>query len=379
MNPLEQSSNLRSQFIEVFGGAGFRESKPLSLVQPSIKTSFLFSVGFVDVLSAIAGNATELDGAATVQRCFRHFDVERVGDDRHLSFFEMAGVLKCSDWEVDDLAAPLVKYLLEVAELPKERLHATYFSGIDATGNFLEPDERARNAYIKTGILEHQIWPGDNTTNIWFEGANSGTERSGICGPHSEIFFDMHPESTDAPGANPLTHPERFLEVSNIVTITHHADAGPSGEVVTLPQPLVELAMGVERIEVAINGQDDVHRSPKLVTIAEAIKAESGLPSVSNDNQALRIATDHLRAITNLMADGGRPGPKGQGHVVRRLYRGLIHAAESLQLDLHKSYPTLMQVIARVDGAINPNIAPQLDTLGDIFAEEVSRMQSATP
>ena len=86
------SYEIRDRFLKTFSHAGFKQSQPLSLLQPSITTSLLFSVGFVDVMKAIAGNAVELDRAATVQRCFRHFDMYRVGDGRHLSFFEMAGV-----------------------------------------------------------------------------------------------------------------------------------------------------------------------------------------------------------------------------------------------------------------------------------------------
>lgn len=366
--------NIRARFLELFADAGFRNSPGLSLVQPSIKTSFLFSVGFVDVLAAIAGKATELDGAATVQRCFRHFDVERVGDDRHLSFFEMAGALRCSGWTVEDLAIPLVKYLLESCQLPMERLHATFFNGDDVWGNFLEPDHQARNAYVTAGIRENQIWPGDNSTNIWFEGANSGTERSGICGPHSEIFFDMDPGKDGTPGANPLTHPERFLEVSNIVTITHQAHTGPSGDIVPLPQPLVELAMGMERVEMAMAGLFDVHHSPKLRAIGQTVReACSSLPEEEN-NKALRITVDHVRAITNLMADGGRPGPKGQGHVVRRLFRGLLEASDSLKLNICQSFPQLSQTVALVDASINSNLEPQMNTINEIFIGEARRM-----
>ena len=64
--------------------------------------------------------------------------------------------------------------------------------------------------------------------------------RRGICGPHSELFFDAAPTSVAAVDINPITQPSRFIEVSNIVTITHRTRSGPNNELAPLPQPLVE-------------------------------------------------------------------------------------------------------------------------------------------
>src|SRR5258705_1304448 len=109
--------DIRERFLDAFGVAGFQRSPALSLLQPTIKTSFLFSVGFVDVLDAVAGKSVQLDGAATVQRCFRHFDMDRVSDETHLSLFEMAGALHCSGWRPPDLSTPLGPYLLQELHL----------------------------------------------------------------------------------------------------------------------------------------------------------------------------------------------------------------------------------------------------------------------
>ena len=144
--------DIRERFLDAFGAAGFQRSPALSLLQPTIKTSFLFSVGFVDVLDAVAGKSVHLDGAATVQRCFRHFDMDRVSDETHLSLFEMAGALRCSGWRTADLITPLVRYLVQDCDLPIGRLHVTYFGGGNVAGEFLHPDCEARDGYLAAGI-----------------------------------------------------------------------------------------------------------------------------------------------------------------------------------------------------------------------------------
>jgi alanyl-tRNA synthetase len=366
--------DVRGHFLKTFAEAGFRRSPALSLLQPSIKTSFLFSVGFVDVLDAIAGKSPDLDGAATVQRCFRHFDVERVSDDRHLSLFEMAGALRCSDWDTGDLVAPLVRFLVQDCAVPKERLHVTYFGGGNVAGEVLPPDYTARDAYLKAGIAAGNVWAGDRNTNIWFEVANSGTPRSGICGPHSEVFFDLARDSIAVNEGSPLTQADRYLEVSNIVTITHRTRPGADSGLSALPKPLVELALGVERLEMVITGAESVYQTPKFLAITDAVlSACAANDRAENFGHALRVTVDHLRALTHLIADGGRPGPKGRGNVVRRLLKGLLHAAAVLELDACAAFPKLARVVADVDNAINPNLSNEMRAIIDTFDREARR------
>jgi alanyl-tRNA synthetase len=375
-----QLNDVRNDFLETFAEAGFRRSPALSLLQPSIKTSFLFSVGFVDVLEAIAGRSPDLDGAATVQRCFRHFDVERVSDDRHLSLFEMAGALRCSDWEIGDLVIPLVGFLVQNCALPRERLHVTYFGGGDVAGVALAPDEGARAAYLDAGVAAGNVWAGDHSSNIWFEGANSGTPRSGICGPHSEMFFDLVPASVAVNGGGPLTQADRYLEVSNIVTITHRVRPGPGSGLSALPKPLVELALGVERLEMVMTGAQSVYQTPKFLSITDAVlSASKAGHGTQNFDPALSVAIDHLRAVTHLIADGGRPGPKGRGNVVRRLLKGLLQAAAVLEMDACAAFPQLARIVADVDEAINPNLSNEMNAVIDTFDREARRMLRVKP
>jgi alanyl-tRNA synthetase len=76
------------------------------------------------------------------------------------------------------------------------------------------------------------------------------------------------------------------------------------------------------------------------------------------------------------MADGGRPGPKGRGHVVRVLFRRLLKAADLLRIDARAVFPKLAQVVAEVDRKINPNLQPESAAIVEVFDQEAQRMQA---
>lgn len=362
-------SDVRAGFVAAYREAGFRIAEPLSLVQPSITTSFLFSVGFVDVVAAIAGGASSLDGAATVQRCFRHFDIDRVDDGRHLSFFEMAGALRCHGWRHADFISVLIRYLHEYCGLAPQRMRVTYFGGGHVGGEYIPADEAARDAYLNAGVRPDNLRPGNADSNIWFEGTNSGTPRSGICGPHSEVFYPLLENLPQ--GADPLSCPQAFIEISNLVTITHKAKG--DGAITALPQPLVEQAIGMERLEMAVLGLDHIGQTPKMRAISDALQGFAEM----EDRAQLFIASDHLRALVHLISDGGRPGAKGRGHVVRRMVRGLVPALEAIGFDMESGLRPCAERIAEVDADVHPGALPQVTESVQVLFDECARIGRA--
>ena len=175
--------------------------------------------------------------------------------------------------------------------------------------------------------------------------------------------------------ANPITQPSRFIEVSNIVTITHRTRSGPNNGLAPLPQPLVELGLGMERLEMVIAGRQSVHATPKLRVIADVVRStRAGNLHSEAQGKALRVVVDHARASAHLIADGGRPGGKGRGNVVRKVIRDSLGAARVIGLDLPRLFPKVAQAVAAVDDRLNPNLAPNLGVISEVFGKEAKRL-----
>ena len=72
------------------------------------------------------------------------------------------------------------KLLTEVYGLPRDRLYVTYFEG----GFGLPADLETKEFWLKLGVAEDHIIPGNAKDNFWEMGA------TGPCGPCTEIHYD---------------------------------------------------------------------------------------------------------------------------------------------------------------------------------------------
>jgi alanyl-tRNA synthetase len=133
----------------------------------------------------------------------------------------------------------------------------------------------------------------------------------------------------------------------------------------------------MERIEMVMGDLADVHATPKLRKIAESVVHFPSIRSVS-EQCALNILVDHVRGLIHLMADGARPGPKGRGHVVRRLFRRLLHASSLLNLDVRSAFPGIARIVLEVDRTVNPNLSQEISGILGIFDREAERMSKST-
>lgn len=375
-HPEEQS--VGTMFLRRCADTGYVVGRPTSLLQESIRTSFLFSVGFIDVMSVINGHSRELDRTAVVQRCFRHFDIDRVGDGRHLSFFHMAGALCTTCCRIEDQINLLHSFLTIDCDIPSDRLHVSYFSGAEDRTGAINCHQAAFDGWRSTRLKSDHIWAGTAKSNIWSEGANSGEERSGICGPHTEVFYDMgrcHHLSTET--CNPFTCPERYLELANIVFISHRRKREGAGTLERLPTPLIELGVGVERLECVTQQRSSVFEIQPYVHLNSMLQPFIFRHRLHPKSQeATLVCLDHLRALPHLISDGARPGPKGRGHLIRKILKRVIAAAEVMGLDLLKALPTVVCAVADYDRATNSTLPDNVNTVVDVLGNELKRINT---
>jgi len=285
------------RFLGFFAHRGHQLLQGSSLVPPDGDPVLFTSAGMHPLTNYLEGRPHPKGRRLTgVQRCLRTTDLDEVGDERHLTVFQMLG-----SWSLGDYTGPQslrwgYELLVEVFGVSPDRLHATVFGGDDQ----VPPDTASLQTWTELGV------PAELTTqdNWWSNGP------AGPCGPDSEIFVWT---GTGLPQGTPSSD-ERWMELWNHVTMRYrrHDD----GSLEPLPQSNVDTGMGLERLLMVLQDQPSVFGTD---VFGPWMRTLPGL--WQPDQRSLRLLTDHLRGSIVIIGDGIRPSSTGRGYVLRRLLR----------------------------------------------------------
>ena len=284
-------------FLEFFGERGHRVIPGSSLVPPD-GDQVLFTTAGMHPLTRYLEGRPHPQGRRLVgvQRCLRTTDLDEVGDDRHLTVFQMLG-----SWSLGDYDGPRSlrwgwELLTDRLGIGRDRLYATVFAGDEQVG----PDLPSCQTWTDLGVPVEWLGPD----NWWSNGP------TGPCGPDSELFAWT---GDDPPQGTPGTD-GRWMELWNHVTMNYWRHDDDSLE--ALPQRSVDTGMGLERLLMVVQGQPSVFDCDVLQPWRTAL---TGL--WQPDQRSLRLLTDHLRSSIAIIGNGVTPSTTGRGYVLRRLLR----------------------------------------------------------
>lgn len=324
------------------------------------------------------------------QPCFRAQDIERVGDNRHTTFFEMLGNWSLGDYFKEQQIRWFFEFLVDVVGLDPNKIFVTCFIGDDDHG--LPRDDEAASIWGRVfaekgieasvasigsksdgdarGILEDErIFFYDSDENWWSRGGNLlRTPLGDPCGPDSEVFYDFGPDHHDTSYgyAHPASDSGQFMEIGNQVFMQYRREL--DGSFTPLKRRNVDFGGGLERIAAAALDAPDVYRISLLAPIIDTLENLSGT-SYGSAPESLRIIADHLRGAVFLAVDGVRPSNKEQGYVMRRLMRRAIRTA--YKIDLRESFfGAVVEQIAGLYERAYPEIAEQRSEILDTMLRE---------
>ena len=249
----------------------------------------------------------------STQKCFRTTDIDEVGDESHLTFFEMMGNFSLGDYFKAEAQAWAWDLVTKVVGVPAERLVTTVF--LD--------DDVAHENWRKIGVPEDRIYRyGEDQGNYWFSGLN------GPCGPCSEIHYDLRPDGSH-PG--PAADEDRYLEIWNLVFMQFLQN--PDGSRTPLPKQNIDTGAGLERWAMMLQDTPTLYETdvfaPLLAYVAERC-ARDYATAPDAEQSALRVVVEHGRSMTFLVSDGVLPSNEGRGYVLRRLIRRALYMAHTL-------------------------------------------------
>lgn len=319
-----KSSEIRKAFLDFFESKKHTIVSSAPMVVKNDPTLMFTNAGMNQFKELFLGNApVKFPRVTDTQKCLRvsgkHNDLEEVGHDTyHHTMFEMLGNWSFGDYFKKEAIEWAWEFLTEVMAIDKNSLYVTVFEGDKEDG--LADDSEAYN-YWKEIIPESQILYGSKKDNFWEMGD------TGPCGPCSEVHVDIrsNEEKAKISGKDLVNqdHP-LVIEVWNLVFIEFNRLA--SGKLEKLKAKHVDTGMGFERLCMVAQGVKSNYDTDVFTPLISRVAQLADL-KYGDDNDkdiAMRVISDHLRAVVFAIADGQLPSNTGAGYVIRRILRRAV-------------------------------------------------------
>ena len=364
------SNEIRNTFLEFFHSKNHTIVPSAPMVVKNDPTLMFTNAGMNQFKDWFLGNTTvKHKRVADSQKCLRvsgkHNDLEEVGlDTYHHTMFEMLGNWSFGDYFKNEAIEWAWELLTKVYKIDKDRLYATVFEGY-APDN-LEMDNEAKEAWLKY-LPADRIINGNKKDNFWEMG------ETGPCGPCSEIHVDLRSDEERAKisGAELVNKGHHLvIEIWNLVFMQFNRKA--NGQLEALPQKHVDTGMGLERLCMALQAKQSNYDTDVFQTMISKIAELSGKPYTADDKVgvAMRVISDHIRAISFSIADGQLPSNVKAGYVIRRILRRAVRYAYTF-LDmseplLYRLVPTLVEQM----GNAFPELKSQQTLIEKVIKEE---------
>ena len=371
------SQEIRALFLKFFESKGHTIVPSAPMVIKNDPTLMFTNAGMNQFKEFFLGNAKpKQKRVVDTQKCLRvsgkHNDLEEVGRDTyHHTMFEMLGNWSFGDYFKREAISWAWELLTEVYKIPQENLYVTVFEGSPEEG--VPFDQEAYDIW-KERIAEDHILLGNKKDNFWEMGDQ------GPCGPCSEIHVDIRSEEEKAKIAGRdlvnNDHPQ-VIEIWNNVFMEFNRKA--DGSLEKLPAQNVDTGMGFERLCMVLQGKQSNYDTdvftPLIHKVEEITKTRytNGIqvtPEQEQINVAIRVISDHIRAVAFAIADGQLPSNNGAGYVIRRILRRAIRYGFTFLGQKEPFIYKLVETLAKQMGGTFPELEKEFLLIVSVIKEE---------
>lgn len=363
------SSEIRKRFLTFFQERDHAVI-PSALLIPENDPTVLFTTAGMQPLVPYLLGATHPQGRrlANVQKCVRTGDIEAVGDNRHLTFFEMLGNWSLNDYFKDQSIPWSLEFLTNQEfglGLDAQRLYVTVFAGDQNAPADLESIGIWQDAFREHGIEAKEgerIFRLGKDDNWWGPAGQTGP-----CGPDTEIFYDLGGPGSPVQAGVLDIDSGRAVEIWNNVFMQYNKES--DGQYVRTPHHNVDTGMGLERVAMIAQNASTVFETDLFSPIMLALE-----PIVQNGEQSMqKLVADHFRTAVMMIADGALPSNKDRGYVLRRLVRRATLFAKQAGTDWIEP---VVQAVAGIYQEQYPRVAELQPEITKSLVEEVSKFQN---
>ena len=341
---------IRNKYLNFFKNHGHKVIPSAPLI-PENDPSVLFTTAGMQPLVPYLLGEKHPEGTRLTdyQKCLRTNDIDEVGDNRHLTYFEMLGNWSLGDYFKEESIAMSYEFLTKELGIPAEKLSVTCFAGDEDAPR----DTLTAECWKKAGIPDERIYFYGKDDNWWIAG------EEGPCGPDTEMFYDTGKEPCSK-DCQPSCDCGKYVEIWNNVFMEYYKSK--DGTYSKLKQQNVDTGMGLERITFLLQGKTTPFDTEIFEPIMEKLESLQKI----DDIKSRRIIAEHLRSSMMIISDGGRPSNIDRGYILRRLIRRMTRHLNKLQISLDE-----LGCLIDLDIEILKEMYPDLDKNKEIIKQVI--------
>jgi alanyl-tRNA synthetase len=360
-----KADELRQLYLDFFKHKGHKVIPSASLVPANDPTVLFTTAGMHPLVPYLLGEEHPAGKRlASCQKCVRTGDIDEVGDNTHLTFFEMLGNWSLGDYFKKEAITWSWEFLTDKnwLGLNPQRLAVSCFAGDENAPRDLE----AAAFWMNLGVPENRIAFLPKDKNWWGPAGLTGP-----CGPDTEMFYWIDSSTPPPKNFQETEADPRWVEIWNDVFMEYYKDA--DGVYRSLAQKNVDTGMGLDRTLAALNGLTSVYDTELFKPMWQVLELSQNL--MTNDEiRRARIILDHARASTFMVTDGVEPSNKDRGYVLRRLLRRAAVYARTLGLKPHWPQALVGKVI-HIYAQTYPELVERSENVIDIITAENEKFQ----
>jgi alanyl-tRNA synthetase len=296
------SQELRAKYLQFMESKGHVIIPSSSLVPKEDPTVLFTTAGMQPIIPYLTGTPHPAGRKITnSQKCLRTLDIEEVGDNRHLTFFEMLGNWGMGSYFKEEIIMWTFEFLTssDYLGLDPKRLFVTVYKGSD----LVSADEEAiavwEKLFASVGVeptvgdefdfsqVSKSELPKESKNFLYRITKRSGKDNwwglpyKGPCGPCSEVYYLLNNNDVDTDHFKDKNYGdiEDFVE-NQIVEIWNNVFMMYEGEKNELSEPKyieplkhnnIDTGAGFERLLTVINGYETPYETDVLKPLVDVV------------------------------------------------------------------------------------------------------------
>ena len=344
---------IRNKYLNFFKNHGHVVIPSAPLIPENDPSVLFTTAGMQPLVPYLLGEPHPAGTRLTdYQKCVRTNDIDEVGDNRHLTYFEMLGNWSLGDYFKEESIQMSYDFLTKELGIPVEKLSVTCFAGDEDCAR----DEVTSSCWKKAGIPEERIYYFGKDDNWWIAG------ETGPCGPDTEMFYDTGKPKC-SPECNPSCGCGKYVEIWNNVFMEFYKDE--NGKYSKLKQHNVDTGLGLERMTMLLEGKETPFETELFAPIMDKLVELQKVDNIASR----RIVAEHLRSSMMIICDGGRPSNVDRGYILRRLIRRMVRHMNKLQISLDE-LSTLIDINVDNLKEMYPALEANKEIIKNVILEE---------